>query len=300
MLRVEKKFSNQARALRSAFDERFAEPRSTARSRFVWDYWHIPGQYTALRTPAQEFFPEKVFQLFLDELLDFGRQHLGCVAISPPWLSLYVEGCEQQLHADVPHGPFAFVYSLTPWEKRRFTGGETFLLRPRALDYWGAFGDQLGEPVERGQLIEEVPASFNQLLVFDPRIPHGVKQVRGVQEPREGRLVIHGWFTEPRPYIEGPLSVTKVSRRMDELLEQLSQWVEVGGDCHGLLVLDIEIAPNGTVSRVKKKTDTRIYLGRDLDLAKHDSEMLRLVRKIQFPKSSKGSSTLTIPLVFGK
>ena len=41
--------------------------------------------------------------------------------------------------------------------------------------------------------------------VFDPRIPHGVRQVTGTHDPREGRLVIHGWFVQPRPFVRGPL-----------------------------------------------------------------------------------------------
>ena len=52
-------FAPEARTLRASFDERFAEPRKANRDRFVWDYWHVPGQYTALRTPAWEYFPKK-------------------------------------------------------------------------------------------------------------------------------------------------------------------------------------------------------------------------------------------------
>jgi hypothetical protein len=306
MIRIERGFSKNAKGLRAAFDERFADPRSTARGRFVWDYWHVPGQYTALRTPAQEFFPEASFQAFLDEILEYGRKTLGCVAISPPWLSAYVEGCEQELHADVPHGPFAFVYSLTHWSQRRFTGGETLLLKPRVLDYWGAFGDRLGEPVERTQMVEEVPAQFNQLLVFDPRIPHGVSQVRGVRDPRDSRLVIHGWFTEPRPYFEGPISVKAASRALEGLIEKMGPWVEAAGECHGILVLDIVISPEGKVLKVRKKVDTRVYLGQTspqsdrMEEGSRERALLQIIRAYSFPRSSKGSSLLTLPLIFGK
>lgn len=43
-------FAKQARALRAHFDARFADARVAARERFVWDLWHVEGQYTALRT----------------------------------------------------------------------------------------------------------------------------------------------------------------------------------------------------------------------------------------------------------
>ncbi len=38
--------SDLARDLRGVFDKRFADPRSISPERFMWDYWHIPDQYT--------------------------------------------------------------------------------------------------------------------------------------------------------------------------------------------------------------------------------------------------------------
>lgn len=46
-------FLPAARQLRDVFDERFAEPRSNAPERFLWDYWHVPDQYTLIRTQAK-------------------------------------------------------------------------------------------------------------------------------------------------------------------------------------------------------------------------------------------------------
>ena len=118
------RFAEEAAPLRAHFEERLADPRSTRGDRFVWDYWHVPGQYTALRTPAWLFFPKKLYEAFHQRLAWWGRRVLGCHDISPPWLSNYVDGCRQELHGDLPHGQWAFVFSLTPWTKRRFTGGE--------------------------------------------------------------------------------------------------------------------------------------------------------------------------------
>jgi hypothetical protein len=36
----------------------------------------------------------------------------------------------------IRHGPFAYVFSLTNWEARKFTGGETFIMNAPVLDYW--------------------------------------------------------------------------------------------------------------------------------------------------------------------
>ena len=50
-----------------------------------------------------------------------------------------------------------------------------------------------------------VEQHFNQLTVFDPRVPHGVAVVEGVREPTESRIVLHGWFTSSGPFFKGAL-----------------------------------------------------------------------------------------------
>lgn len=66
-----------------------------------------------MRTPAENYFGPEGFTELLDALTKFGQERLGCTAISPPWLSVYVDGCEQRYHTDSWHGPWAFVLSLT-------------------------------------------------------------------------------------------------------------------------------------------------------------------------------------------
>lgn len=68
-----------------------------------------PGQYCHLRTPGASFFSgegvaEGLFEELCDLITCFGQQQLGMNAITPPWLSCYVDGCEQRLHTDSPHG----------------------------------------------------------------------------------------------------------------------------------------------------------------------------------------------------
>jgi len=81
------RFAPEAAALRAIFDDRFADPRSTRGDRFVWDYWHVPNQYTHLRTPAWTYFPRALYTAFHRRLVAWGRATLGCHDISPPWLS---------------------------------------------------------------------------------------------------------------------------------------------------------------------------------------------------------------------
>lgn len=50
----------------------------------------------------------------------------------------------QELHADSPHGPWAFVLSLTQWEGRSFSGGETMIFQPHMLDFWSTFNPAKG------------------------------------------------------------------------------------------------------------------------------------------------------------
>lgn len=142
----------------------------------MWDYWHVPGQYTLLRTPAESFFPEPLYRDLEAQLLDHAMS-LGCRALTPVWLSYYVEGCRQELHTDSPHGPWAFVLSLTDWEARRFSGGQTQLLQPHVLDYWSGFE---GYGQEVGSLVQTIEPRFNRLTLFDPRVPHGVVPVHGM------------------------------------------------------------------------------------------------------------------------
>src|SRR5206468_4646827 len=103
-------FSPLADELRAVFEDRFGDSRGGDGSRFVWDFWYVPGQYRLVRTPAYHYFPSRLYRDFHSSLVQWGRENLGCHDISPPWLSYYVDGCRQDLHADVPHGPWAFVF----------------------------------------------------------------------------------------------------------------------------------------------------------------------------------------------
>ena len=203
-----------ALGLRAVFDAHHDDPRRTHAYRFVWDYWHVPNQYTLLRTPAADYFPARDFAALERRLGAYARDELGCAGVTPVWLSCYVEGMRQELHADVPHGPWAFVLSLTRWDERTWTGGETLILKPETLDYWSGF--DADATVERGSLVELVPPKFNRLTVFDPRLPHGVPVVEGVRDPSQGRLVLHGWFNEPEPSLRGALADRATTTREGE------------------------------------------------------------------------------------
>jgi hypothetical protein len=290
---TEDNFFPGAASLRAAFDERFQDPREARSDRFVWDFWHVPDQYTLVRTPADHFFPAAVYRKFLLRLGGWAQENLGCSALTPPWLSYYIEGCEQKLHSDVPHGPWAFVYSLTP-PRPKFQGGETLLLRPEILSYWKGFRDS--EDRELASFVQRVAPRFNRLTVFDPRLPHGVTPVKGTMDPREARLVLHGWFTEPKPYMAGALSARRAAPVLDEAVETFVSGMANLGAWHGVLSLRFSVRATGQSSFLIL-ADTLVPLGEGTG----EKTIRALVRKcfsgLRFP-SSRGATQITLPLLF--
>lgn len=262
-----KNFSPQATALRAHFDSRFANPHRSSADRFVWDYWHIEDEYTFVRTPAFHYFPQTLYRRFHTHLVNWGRANLGCHDISPTWLSYYAEGCQQHLHRDEPHGPLAFVLSLTPWTKRKFTGGETIIQNERGFD--------------------KIPALFNQLLIFNPALSHGVQQVRGVHDPREARLVLHGWFVQPRVFWKGPLTAKDVGPVLNRALKKLARGHQ---GLEGFVSWRLSINKTGRVTKIDHLLDT---LSEDSALEGLREELM----KLEFP-AQRASSVLTLPLVF--
>eukprot|EP01041_Mallomonas_annulata_P010931 gene10931-22822_t len=324
-----------AKALRGYFDEKFSNPRQATSERFVWDSWHVTvgdgsqteaqgkgrQQYSLLRTQATDYFTEELFQSLCDELTDFGRKHLGCDAISHPWLSLYTDGCSQNFHTDAPHGPWAFVLNLTPdgfgptadGSPSHFHGGETMLLRPKILDYWSNFDE--GKGLEVTNLFEFYPPTFGRLIMFDPRIPHGVTTVHGTRDPRYGRLVLHGWFSDPRAFVEGALdeeaTLDIVTKVLDPVYASLAN--NQIGRVVGFLSVRLFVNTAGKVERVCALCDTLKADPADFNGSTEEDDEGNVVkedpcldvRKIIskalsaciFPKAEQ-TSTITIPFEF--
>lgn len=289
-------FSTQAQNLQAHFLKCFENPLHASEDRFQWDYWHVPGQYTVVRSPAYNFFPEALFETLKGELEAWGVKNLGCGEISPSWISYYVEGCEQLFHADNPHGPWAFVFSLTDWEKRRFQGGETKILSESVLDYWTNFSSEKG--FEEDTLIQRVEPHFNQLTVFDPRVPHGVETVRGEKDPRRARIVVHGWFLDPVPILEGGLENVELGEFLSDTIDPVLDVIESQGTYNGYLAFRVSIKVSGDVESVDLVQNTLREVGpsefRPEDVGLKLSEALK---KIQFPVAAT-SSVLVLPLVF--
>lgn len=217
--------------------------------------WHVPEQYTLHRTQAADYFPPDDFEALTSALTAFGQQELGCRSISPPWLSFYTDGCEQRLHADVPQGPFAYVLSLTRWDERRFTGGETCIMQPQITDYWRDFDSSRG--LEYSDLMCTVAPEFNRLTVFDARLPHGVGRVHGEMDPRGSRLVLHGWFTEPEPFFEGGLDEAAVESGLQAVLRKTYDAIGAPS-VTGLLSVRMDVNTTGRIDGVERLADVLV------------------------------------------
>eukprot|EP00238_Polyblepharides_amylifera_P009191 CAMPEP_0196590912 /NCGR_PEP_ID=MMETSP1081-20130531/67937_1 /TAXON_ID=36882 /ORGANISM="Pyramimonas amylifera, Strain CCMP720" /LENGTH=394 /DNA_ID=CAMNT_0041914137 /DNA_START=56 /DNA_END=1240 /DNA_ORIENTATION=+ len=298
---LNKNFLKCAEELKDMFDSRFSDPRETHPERFLWDYWHVPKQYSLVRTPAQLYFPEELYQEMEDSLLEYAQEVLGCRACTQIWLSYYTDGHFQALHTDAPHGPWAFVLSLTDWENRRFEGGETMIMQPGILDYWKTFDPTKG--LEAGNLFSTVPPDFNQLAVFDPRLPHQVARIQGTQDPRYGRLVLHGWFTEPAPFFTGALEAEDAGAHLDLALDRLYGELAQANPAFGVVTVRMEVSgKEGSVTELQLLTDTLIGdpVSGVEDLFVRE-EILSIIytnlKSVVFPPAV-GDSSITLPFVF--
>eukprot|EP00884_Botryococcus_braunii_P004485 jgi/Botrbrau1/14037/Bobra.0011s0003.1 len=311
-------FLTDAGSFRAHFETRFDNPLQTRSDRFVWDFWNVEGQYSLMRTPADQFFPPDMTEDLVDALISFGESNLGCRGISPMWLSYYIDGCRQELHTDSPHGPWAFVLSLTPGApgQRAFTGGETMLLQPWLLDYWNAFDPSRG--LEMKDLMTMVDPLYNRLTVFDPRLPHGVRPVSGTRDPKQARLVLHGWFVEPTPFFTGPLGedsdedLERAVEALNQGMEALFHDLEKLPVATGTLTARLRVSgATGHVDSLTWLTDTLVPIphagfvsrGSDMDgIENARAAILRAARRrlasSVFPPTTQGDSHVTVPIVF--
>ncbi|MEZ5939688.1 MAG: hypothetical protein R3C52_15925, partial [Hyphomonadaceae bacterium] len=208
-------FFPEADALRAEIDAHFSDPYAHAAERHqIWNYWYVPEHYTYLRTDPRKVFSQPLFDRFFEHLQAEVFERWGLAHVTHPYLSVYVAGCHQALHNDALAGQMGYVVSLTRWDERRFSGGETLIFREEPY-----FGDAaMTRAAGARKFYDLVPADFNRLLVFDDRIPHGVQRIEGSMNPFEGRIVLHGHLSAGQPEVEGPLAEPTHTPRMIDLV----------------------------------------------------------------------------------
>lgn len=291
-------FAADADAMRAAIDSHFGQPERHGRDHQVWNYWYVPDSYTYLRTSPEKVLGPQLAQSFHDRITRFVREHFGMETVTWPYLSLYVEGCGQTLHNDSRNGAFGYVYSLTHWDTRPFQGGETLLFREQ--DYWAS--GRFREAGAGTSFYEVIPSRFNQLLVFDDRLIHGVSEVRGTTNPSAGRIVLHGHLQVKNPFAEGPLAETLPALLQQGLLGDVIGTVRAriareAGRWHGFATCEMVVAPDGHVQAVRPLVQR--VLGREGPVADVPAlaELHEALRALRFGAQA-GPSRIVVPVFF--
>ena len=284
---------DQALAMRRKIDEHFAQPHQhRPDTHQVWNYWHVPGLYTYLRTQPEKVIQGRLVDRFHNALRIWAQYMLGLGHVTRPYLSLYVDGCQQNIHNDSTNGRFGFVYSLTR-DERKTTGGETMVLREGDL-----FRSHMGRASAGSGLLDLIEPRFNRLVLFDDRMPHGVQRVEGSMNPLEGRFVLHGHISESGPMADGPLLAADVARIVyDGLGPLLADVQRMPVLHHGPLVLRLTIDPSGAVARVDRLVE-RLARADGIGVGGLADQIVAMVASVRFPAAPK-STEATIPLIFG-
>lgn len=290
-------FFPEARDLRAGIDAHFAEPaKHRPESHQVWNYWHVPGLYTYLRTSPEKVLPRATVERLIAKLRALSLFRYGLGEVTWPYLSLYVAGCQQGLHNDSRNGRFGYVYSLTRWDERNFLGGETLIFKEQ--DYFGSAA--ITQANAGLGLYELVPARFNRLLMFDDRLLHSVPRLEGTMVPQEGRIVLHGHVSEGPVASTGALAQRPAAEVVEGARPALERLVaEAGAGLAGLLSVRLTLQGDGTVVKDEVLFDRLLPTTRD---AAAPDAAIAAVRaalgKLKFP-AADGSSLVTVPVPFG-
>lgn len=284
-----------AREMRAAAEAHFGSPyRHAPQSHMNWNYWHVPGLYTYLRTLPEKVIGAGLKELFHTRLCEWSSDTLGLGAATSSYLSLYVNGCRQCQHNDSLNGRFGFVYSLTK-DVRKTSGGETLIWRED--DY---FETRIDRPCSRADFYDSIEPRFNRLLVFDDRIPHAVQLVEGNMDPVEGRLVLHGHISESGPIVRGPLSREIVGEAANRLASTYAR--SLGSALpiyHGPAVIRFTVQKDGAVVGANLILDrVKRLRGEGPGVREMLGELVNRVSELRF-LSSEAETTVTLPFGFG-
>lgn len=280
--------AEQSAAMREDIDAHFANPSEhMPATHQVWNYWHVPGSYTYLRTTPEKVIAQQKVEAFVTALRDWAARNLGLAGVTWPYLSLYVPGCSQGLHNDSTNGRLGYVYSLTRNE-RQTIGGETVIVQDRDL-----FRTSLDTAAAGTDLFDLVAPMFNRLTLFDDRIPHAVQRIDGSMDPREGRFVLHGHVSEAGPVTQGALGPQAIQQEVVPVLEGLRQDAP---SVHGPLVLCVEIGTDGSVQRSRPILD-RLATNGAADLNAIRSAVTQRIGEVRFA-AAESPTRANIPLIF--
>ncbi len=286
---------DMALAMRRDIEAHFADTQNhKPQTHQIWNYWHVPAMYTYLRTNPEKLIAIDKLNVFFNALKGFAIERLGMPDVSRPYLSLYVNGCKQNLHNDSTNGRFAYVYSLTK-DQRLTTGGETIVYKEGDL-----FRDNVGNANAGSGFFSAIEPRFNRLVLFDDRMPHAVERVDGSMDPLEGRFVFHGHIKEAGAMVMGALKPEVAS---EVVMSALAPFVDESFArirlYHGPLVLRLFVRKDGSVE------DCAVVLDRVTAPDRGDAEwphlrmrLMKAFAALKFPEAA-GDTVITQPVTFG-
>lgn len=284
-----------ALAMRAGIEKHFSDMQNhRPQTHQIWNYWHVPGLYTYLRTTPERLMERRHVDDFVDALRTFSMDRLGMGDVTRPYLSMYVNGCRQNVHNDSNNGRFAFVYSLTK-NKRMTTGGETIVYKEGDL-----FREHVGTSSAGPGFFSAIEPRFNRLVLFDDRMPHAVERVDGSMDPIEGRFVFHGHIKENGPIVRGALTVQQANETImtalipfcDDAFARIRLY-------HGPLMLRLKIAAGGEVETCSILLDRVTAPDRsDSNWSTLRDDLVQRFSALRFP-ATDGPSTVTQPVLFG-
>ena len=287
--------SELALAMRRDIEAHFARPEKHAHDTHqVWNYWHVPGLYTYLRTMPQKVIEQSKVEAFMGALTNWSINVLGFGEVGWPRLSMYVPGCRQNVHNDSHNGRFAFVYSLTS-NTRRTIGGETLVYREGDL-----FRNNVGRPGAGENFVKAIPPKFNRLVIFDDRMPHAVERIDGSMEPNDARFVFHGHIKESGPHTAGALTPAQASAVALSVMESFCDAAFARIRIyHGPLVLRIHVDAKGGVTECNPMLDRVVGVDRgDAEWPRLGMSLINQFKAAKYPEAD-GPTMIIQPVMFG-
>jgi hypothetical protein len=196
----------------------------------------------------------------------------------PPWLR-----CRQELHSDIPQGPWAYVFSLTNWDERTLRGGETLLLSEEMLDLWRSYREARFS--ELTSFVELIEPCFNRLTVFDPRVTHGVRQVEGTREALDSRIAVHGWFQAPAVIVSKALEGDEQRGILDAMLAMLLVSLRDVECLEGLVTARIEVNRAGSVTSTRIVSSSLVSTTGDNSVEQVKQTFVEFLFRLEFSAS---------------
>lgn len=284
-------FFDGATSMRECVDAHFRKPYDQGfGTHDVWNYWHVPGLYTLLRALPERVIRPALMDSFVRHLQTWSLENLGTVALTSPQLHMYVDGCGQDLHNDFHNGLWAYVFSLTLWDRGKFSGGETQLMRD------GTFNHK-PHHVHGGVLYDLIPAHFGQLLIFDDSIVHGVRPLHGTMDPAEGRIVLTGHIGFTNPIVDGALPSSVVRQWLRTWSPSLMWELRTHENVRGWLSCAIDVNADGSVREVATRGNQLVStVNDDRAVIAATDAITGFLRRSRFPLSN-GDSRIVLPLL---